>query len=153
MKQKFLNILVALGLTFISAGIIPATAYADCSGNSSVGQVLTGVGQTTSDCTGNGVTSIVGTTVRILSYIVGIAAIIMIIVSGFRYITSGGDSNRVSSAKNTLIYAVIGLAIAVIAQVLVSFVITQSNSSAHNCSPGHHWDSSAGKNGDCVKDS
>ena len=64
--------------------------------------------------------------VRILSVVVGIIAVIMIIVGGFHYITSGGDSNKVSTAKNTIIYAIIGLVIAVLAQVIVGFVIDQA---------------------------
>jgi hypothetical protein len=51
-------------------------------------------------------------------------AVIMIIYGGFRYITSGGDSNRVGSAKNTLIYAIIGLIIVALAQLIVHFVLS-----------------------------
>jgi hypothetical protein len=62
------------------------------------------------------------------SIIVGAIAIIMIIYGGFRYITSGGDSGKVGSAKNTLIYAIIGLIIVALAQLIVRFVLTQANS-------------------------
>ena len=61
--------------------------------------------------------------VNVLSVIVGIIAVIMIIVGGFRYITSGGDSGNVSSAKNTLIYAIVGLVIVALAQFIVHFVL------------------------------
>jgi hypothetical protein len=61
--------------------------------------------------------------VTILSYLAGIIAVIMIIVAGFRYITSGGDSAKVGGAKTALAYALVGVAIAVLAQVLVHFVI------------------------------
>ena len=61
--------------------------------------------------------------VNIFSIIVGIVAVIMIIYGGFKYITSGGDSNNVSSAKNTLIYAIIGLIIVALAQIIVHYVI------------------------------
>jgi hypothetical protein len=50
----------------------------------------------------------------------------MIIWGGFKYITSGGDSNNVSGAKNTIIYAIIGLVIVALAQLIVHFVISQS---------------------------
>ena len=63
--------------------------------------------------------------VNILSVIVGIVAVIMIIVSGLKYITSGGDSNKVSSAKSTIIYAIIGLIIAALAQIIVRFVLSK----------------------------
>jgi hypothetical protein len=61
--------------------------------------------------------------VNFLSVIVGIVAVIMIIVGGFRYITSGGESSNVSGAKNTLIYAIIGLIIVALAQFIVKFVL------------------------------
>ena len=60
--------------------------------------------------------------VDILSWIVGIAAVIMIIIGGFKYVTSSGDSGSVTSAKNTILFAVIGLIVVVLAQVIVSFV-------------------------------
>ncbi len=60
--------------------------------------------------------------VNILSFIIGITAVIMIMVSGFKYITSGGDASKVSSAKSTLIYALIGLVVVALAQFIVQYV-------------------------------
>jgi hypothetical protein len=65
------------------------------------------------------------TIVNVFSIIVGVVAVIMIIVGGFRYITSGGDSNNISSAKNTIIYAIIGLIIVALAQFIVQFVLNK----------------------------
>jgi Type IV secretion system pilin len=65
--------------------------------------------------------------VNIFSIVVGAVAVIMIIYGGFRYITSGGDTNKVGSAKNTLIYAIIGLIIVALAQVIVHFVLNTSS--------------------------
>jgi hypothetical protein len=65
--------------------------------------------------------------VNIFSWVVGVAAVIMIIVGGFRYITSGGSSDKVGSAKNTLIYAIVGLIIVALAQFIVHFVINTAN--------------------------
>jgi hypothetical protein len=72
---------------------------------------------------GKAVNSLAATVISVLSYIVGAVAVIMIIVGGFRFIISGGDSNATASAKNTIIYALVGLAIAVLAQALVYFVL------------------------------
>jgi hypothetical protein len=66
--------------------------------------------------------------VNIFSIIVGAVAIIMLIYGGFRYITSGGDSGRVGNAKNTLLYAIIGLVIVALAQIIVQFVLNKSSS-------------------------
>lgn len=68
------------------------------------------------------VDSIVSTLVNALSIIIGSIAVIFIIFAGFKYITSGGDAAQVTSAKNALIYALVGLFIAAIAQFLVHVV-------------------------------
>lgn len=64
--------------------------------------------------------------INIFSAIVGVIAVIMIIVGGLRYITSGGDSNKVSAAKSTLLYAIIGLVIVALAQLIVHFVLNEA---------------------------
>ena len=58
----------------------------------------------------------------LVAFIVGIASVIMIIIAGIKFITSQGDPNNVSSARNTVLYALIGLAIAASAQLIVTFV-------------------------------
>jgi len=57
-------------------------------------------------------------------YIVGIIAVIMLIIGGIKYVVSGGDSKKVTDAKNTVLYAIIGLVIAVFAYAIVNFVIS-----------------------------
>jgi hypothetical protein len=71
----------------------------------------------------NRVNRLIGRVINILSIIVGIVAVIMIIIYGLRFITSGGDSNAVAAARNGLIYAFVGLAVAAFAQLIVKFVI------------------------------
>jgi hypothetical protein len=66
--------------------------------------------------------------VAIISVVAGAIAVIMIMVSGIRYMTSGGDSSKVSAAKTALIYALIGLAIVGLTQVLIHFVLSTSAS-------------------------
>jgi hypothetical protein len=63
---------------------------------------------------------------NIFSAIVGIAAVIMIIFAGFKYITAGGDSSKINSAQQTIIYAVVGLVIVALAQIIVRFVLRES---------------------------
>src|SRR3989344_5944574 len=79
--------------------------------------------------------------INIFSVIVGIVAVIMIIVAGFRYITSAGNQERVKAAKTTLIYALIGLVIVALAQVIVRFVLRETTTSVNN----------SGGNVDCSK--
>jgi len=64
--------------------------------------------------------------INIFSIVVGSVSVIMIIVGGFRYVISGGDSNGVSGAKNTIMYAIIGLVIVLFAQIIVKFVLTNT---------------------------
>ena len=75
-----------------------------------------------------GINTIVETIINVFSIIVGVVSVIMIIYGGFRYITSGGDSGNVSGAKNTIIYAVIGLVVVALAQFIVQFVLDRVTS-------------------------
>lgn len=63
--------------------------------------------------------------INLLTVIVGIVAVVMIIVNGFRFITSGGDANAVAAARNGLIYAIVGLVVVALAQVIVRFIINR----------------------------
>ncbi len=60
---------------------------------------------------------------QIIVYITGIASVIMIIIGGFTYVTSQGDPQKTASAKDTILYAIIGLVVAISAQILIGFVI------------------------------
>lgn len=60
---------------------------------------------------------------NILSAVVGVVAVIMIIYGGFRYVASGGKQESVTSAKNTILYAIVGLIIVALAQAIVHFVL------------------------------
>ena len=82
-------------------------------------------------CTSSGtdatetISNIIHTIVNLLSVIVGFAAVLMIIVGGFRYITSGGNDASDTSAKNTILYAIIGLVVVALAQLIVRFTLNK----------------------------
>lgn len=57
-------------------------------------------------------------------YIVGIIAVLMLIIGGIKYVVSGGDAKKVTDAKNTVLYAIIGLVICFLAFAIVNFVIS-----------------------------
>lgn len=127
MKRMIISIILAL-TALAPAALVAVPAYADC-GSDPKGQVLTGVGVTGQDCEDNGsggVSNLVRTIVNILSIIVGVTAVIMIIIAGLKFTTAGGDSNAVGEAKNTLIYALVGLIVAALAQFLVHFVLSNT---------------------------
>ncbi len=71
----------------------------------------------------NTITSLAQEIIDVLSLIVGIVSVIMIIIGGLRYITSSGDSTNVTNAKNTILYAIVGLVIVLFAQTIVRFVV------------------------------
>ncbi len=137
MIKKIKNI--AIGLMLSGAFLVPVTvpvmvsAQEDntqiqgplCQGtefefNTEAGACATATGQ------GAKLTAIIKTIINIVSVIVGVVAVIMIVVGGLKYITSGGESSNVSSAKNTIIYAIIGLVIVALAQFIVRFVLDKS---------------------------
>ncbi len=63
--------------------------------------------------------------INIFSIVVGVVSVIMIIIGGLKYITSSGDSGNITSAKNTILYAIVGLVIVALAQFIVRFVLTK----------------------------
>jgi hypothetical protein len=65
----------------------------------------------------------IATVINVISVFGGALAVIMIIVGGFRYITSGGSAEGTKSARNTIIYALVGLVVIAVAQIIVHFVI------------------------------
>lgn len=79
----------------------------------------------------NGSTKTVGGTFRqvadLLIFLVGAISVIMIIIGGLRYTISAGDQSKITSAKNTVLYALVGLVIAALAFAIVDFVIVRFN--------------------------
>lgn len=77
------------------------------------------------------------TITNVLLFAVGAISVIMLIIGGIRYVVSGGDSTAVQSAKNTILYAIVGIVICLLAYAAVSFVIGSFTGStgATNVSP------------------
>ncbi len=72
-----------------------------------------------------GEAGIFSTIVNILLFIVGAIAVIMLIIGGIRYVVSGGDQSAVTAAKNTILYAIVGIIVAFLAYAAVGFVTEQ----------------------------
>jgi hypothetical protein len=134
MKQTILKIFIPI-LTLLPAVTFVAPVYAAPCGNTPAAQqVSTGIDQTTAaSCNDSGVGSAISLAVNILTFIVGAAAVIALIWSGFKYITSGGDTNKVANAKSTLIYALIGIAVVGLTQILIHFVLSAAGSVTTPC--------------------
>jgi hypothetical protein len=121
LSTKWLAVLIAL-TTAVLVAVIPAQEiFAQDTTNACAGVALTG-----GACNGTGETSIgsvIRSVINIISILVGAISVIMIIIGGLRYMTSAGDSSAVSSAKNTILYAIVGLVIVIMAQAIVTFVL------------------------------
>lgn len=61
--------------------------------------------------------------INLILMLLGILAVIMIIIGGYRYVTSNGDEGGIKSGKNTIIYACIGLILAIMSYAIVNFVV------------------------------
>ena len=118
-----------LALAVGGFGVMPASAVAQNSNTAtcdSFSGVASGVscGKNNSSPTnlfGNG--GIFQTVINIMLFIVGVLAVIMIIYAGIRYTSSRGASGEITSAKNTLMYSIIGLVIAIFAYAIVNWVV------------------------------
>ena len=113
-------------MTVAAAGILSpvsvqaAGVFQGCTSNPDAA-----VCQASSTDTSQQAQSMVGTVINIILFIVGIIAVIMIIIGGIRYVLSNGDASGIQSAKNTILYAVIGLVIAMLAFAIVNFLVAQ----------------------------
>lgn len=76
-------------------------------------------------------------------YAVGIISVIMLIYGGLRYVVSGGDSKKVTDAKNTILYAIIGLIISILAFAIVNFVINAVTGTTDSAANPNSLDSSS----------
>lgn len=76
---------------------------------------------------GPSVNKIITVVVNLISLAAGVIAVIMLIVAGFNYITSSGDPTKISHAKDSLIYAIVGLVIVAMAQFIVQYVLARAS--------------------------
>jgi hypothetical protein len=113
------NIRQSLRLLVLTVALLPTTLLA-----TSGGGVCTSVVLGNTDCTPNALNGPVGHITDTLLTVAGAVAVIIIIIGGISYITSAGDSSRIKVAKDTILYAVIGLVVVIIAYAIVNFVIT-----------------------------
>lgn len=123
MKQKITHYIAGFA---IAVGIVSAALPVSSAGAINVFGGCQGQGGGTAVCASKDdqVDSVLKTVINILLYIIGIVAVIMIIIGGIRYTTSNGDSSSIKSAKDTILYAVIGLVVAIMAWAIVNFVVT-----------------------------
>ena len=126
-----LTVLIA-SILFLMPIAVPATVAAaaaasitDCTGIENC--ITAGADKTGSADSGTAdekVTNIIKLVINTFSWVVGIISVIMIIIGGLKYITSGGEGTNITGAKNTILYAIIGLVVVALAQIVVQFVLS-----------------------------
>lgn len=126
MKHLLLSVLVCIGLVLAAAPVAHAEDVFDaaCQGGATSSQVCQ-TGQNAKDNPLLGPNGLITRVTQLVVYVIGIAAVIVIIISGLRYITSAGDSAGVNNAKNGILYACVGLVVAVMGQVIITFVLSK----------------------------
>lgn len=133
--RKFQFVIALISSMFVLA--VPALALAAPTTTPATGPVAgsnydavcQGVGLTGGDCAKDAepaIDGIVKAVINVFSVVVGVAAVIMILVGGFKYITSSGDSNSINGAKNTILYAIVGLVVVALAQIIVQFTLRRA---------------------------
>lgn len=123
-KQSLLA-LVALPALALSVAAVasPAVVFAECAVDGGiVGSADCSRGANTPESI-EGEDGVFRTVANVLLFIIGAIAVIMLIIGGIRYTVSQGDSAAVQSAKNTILYAIIGIIVAILAYAIVNFVI------------------------------
>jgi hypothetical protein len=117
---------MVLGLSFVSA---PAYAACDSSNLTISSGADCAKGDSTPSKLFGGNDSIFGKVTNILLFLIGAIAVIMLIIGGIRYVISGGDQAQVTAAKNTILYAIVGIIVAFLAYAAVSFITGQFDQS------------------------
>lgn len=120
--KRLKSILLTLGLVIgVSAVVVPMTPVAAIN---PFGTACSANGEATlCKSSGDSATSLVKNIINLLIYLIGIISVIMVVIGGLKYTTSQGDASGLSSAKNTILYAIVGLVIAVLSFSIVNFVI------------------------------
>lgn len=120
-KNVLLSIALAVGV--LSPLVGSTVVYAQQNPIQAACDASTSASALCDDTEGRDVNGVIQIIVNVLLFVVGLISVIMIIVGGIKYSVSGGDSGSVSSAKNTILYAVIGLVAAFLAYAIVYWVL------------------------------
>jgi hypothetical protein len=114
---------LALGVSAVTTVMQPVDSYAQGAEGGLAGGATSAKGDDQQEnLFGDG--GLFQTITNVLLFVIGAISVIMLIIGGIRYVVSGGDSSAVTSAKNTILYAVIGIIVAILAYAMVNFVIT-----------------------------
>ncbi len=117
-KAKVLTAVMCLAMVFTVVSPVSLPVYADSRDEAQNGAKLANSGGGSNQ----NLPDIITTIINVMLFIAGALAVIMIIYGGIRYITAHGDEKQVKVAKDTIVYSVTGLIIAILAYALVTFI-------------------------------
>lgn len=117
--------ILALGINLSSPIVQPASAVDEFTvkGGADTAKGSTGVTCLFTGSCDDGEEGIFTTIINVMLYIIGAIGVVMLIYGGIRYTTSGGNATYVTAAKNTILYAIVGIVVAMLAYAIVNFVI------------------------------
>ena len=117
--SKIVTALLTIGLG-IALVATPVSALGEGGASAGIGAAR---GDNTPSNLVNGDSSIIKRAINIMLFAVGVLSVVMLIFGGFRYVISGGKKESVTNAKNTIIYAIVGLLVAVFAYAIINFIL------------------------------
>ena len=117
-KAEVLAVVMCLVMVFTVASPVSLPVYADAKDEVKKGADMTNSGGSAKQ----DLPDVITTIINVMLFIAGALAVIMIIYGGIRYITAHGDEKQVKVAKDTIVYSVTGLIIAILAYALVTFI-------------------------------
>jgi hypothetical protein len=122
MKRKTIAYMTTLGMAAVSLAsiLLAPTSFAFNLSIEDGANSARGADQAT-DLFGSA--GIFTTVTNVMLFIVGAISVIMVVIGGLRYVVSGGNSGNITTAKNTILYAIVGLIIAIMAYAIINFVI------------------------------
>jgi len=111
--------MLALGVSLVA----PSAQYASAADNLSIQDGANDAKSPDQAATLFGTDGIFTKITNAALYLIGAVSVLMLIYGGIRYTISGGDSASVTAAKNTILYAIVGIIVALLAYAIVNFVI------------------------------
>lgn len=128
MKRKLLTLMMAATMLFPALGaagtVSAVNVFGPCGDSAKNTDVCQSVG-TPGRAGQNPIIGALKVAITIIAIIIGVAAVIVIILAGLSMVMSNGDSQGVAKARTNIIYALVGLAVAVLAQSIVAFVLNK----------------------------
>ena len=119
---------VALSVAGVSAVVSPTASATKAKGNYNLGSGMNAAKTTDQqDSLFDPQDGIFKRIIEILLFLIGAISVIMLVYGGIQYTLSSGDSGKVTNAKNTILYAIVGIIVAILSYAIVNFVLTSLN--------------------------